>query len=240
MAPRRGTPLWITLGCGCVLLVALVIGAAVTVGYLGVSEFRDYLSDLKDPASRSAKAAEMLGASRLPEGYVGQLYFRIPWVFDLVVLSDGEPVAIAGEDDVDLDAAAVGEHLFLYVELRSKESDEDIDRMLRGERTAEGVQADIGLELDPDEELGGGAFELPPQSLRWVAHRGEMELDQDDFDGIYSRVIIDCPADDKTRVAVWFRRDPETPAAAPADATGSPADEAALRRFMGHFNVCAD
>ncbi len=247
MARKRGTPLWLTLGCGCVLLVAILIGAVVVAGYFGVSEFKDYLSDLKDPASRSAKAAEILGASRLPEGYVGQLFVRIPWFFDMVVLTDGEPMAIAEEDDVDLDAAAIGEHLFLYVELRSKRmDDEEIDRMLRGERTSDGVQADVGIELDPDEELARGAFELEPQSLRWVAHRGEIELD-DDLPGIYSRMIIDCPADDRTRVAVWFQRQPEEPGEATADLAGSPAglagtpaDEAALRRLMGHFNVCAD
>ena len=240
MARKQSTPLWITLGCGCALLVALVIAAVVAAGYFGVSAFKGYLSDLKDPASRTARAAEILGASRLPEGYVGQLFVRIPWVFDMVILTDGEPMTIVEEGDADLDAAAVGEHLFLYVKLRSKRmDDEEIDRMLRGERTSDGVRADVGIELDPDEELSRGAFELPPQSLRWVAHRGEIELD-DDLPGIFSRVIIDCPSDELTRVAVWFRRDPEEPAAAPSDLAGSPADEAALAELMGHFNVCAD
>lgn len=239
MAQKRGTPLWITLGCGCVLLVTLVIGAVVAAGYFGVSAFKGYLSDLKDPASRSLKAAEILGTSRLPEGYVGQLFLRIPWVFDMVILTDGEPMEIAEEDDVDLDAATIGEHLFLYVKLRSKRMDEEeIDQMLRGERTSDGVRADVGIELDPEEELGRGAFDLEAQSLRWVAHRGEIELD-DDLPGIFSRVIIDCPADELTRVAVWFQRQAEDAGDTP-DLVGTPADESALKELMGHFNVCVD
>jgi len=240
MAQKQSTQWWITGGCGCCLLLALLIGAVVAAGFFGVSSFKDYLTDLKDPVSRSARTAEILGASRLPEGYVGQVFFSIPWVFDVVILSDGEPMAIAEEDDVNLDAAAVGEHVFIYFKLRSKDmDDEDVDHMLRGEHTSGGTRVDVGIELDPEEEIGRGAFELEPQRLRWVAHRGEIELD-DDLAGIYSRVIIDCPTDELTRVAVWFQRDPEEPSEAAADLAGSPADEAALRTFMGHFNVCVD
>lgn len=248
MAQKRGNQLWITCGCGCLVVVALAIGGMIAAGYLGVSGFESYLTDLKDPAARTARAAEILGASRLPEGYVGQLFVSIPWFFDLVILSDGEPMVIADEADADLDAATVGDNLFLYFKIRSDEADdEDIDRMLRGERTSDGVQADIGIELDPDEELGRGAFELEPQSLRWVAHRGEIELAHEDLQGIYSRVIIDCPRDARTRVAVWFRRDAEEAAAAAAGLAGSaaglagtPDDEVALKELMGHFNLCVE
>ncbi len=105
--------------------------------------------------------------------------------------------------------------------------------MLRGERTSDGVQADVGLELDPGEELGRGAFEPAPQSLRWIAHRGEVELDHEDMQGVYCRVIVGCPDDELTRVAVWFQREPGGPA-------GGPADEAALKELMGHFNLCVE
>ena len=83
-ARQRGTPLWITFGCGCVFLVALAIAAVVAAGYFGVSAFKGYVEDMMDPASRGVKAGEILGASRLPEGYSAQLFLRVPWLLGLV------------------------------------------------------------------------------------------------------------------------------------------------------------
>ena len=238
-ARQRGTPLWITLGCGCVLLVALAIGAAVVAGYLGVSAFKGYIEDMKDPAARGVKAGEILGASRLPEGYTAQLFLRVPWLVDMVVLSDGEPMVVQGEG-FDLESEAVGEHLFVYFKLRKKRMDEEeVERMLRGDSTSDGVKVDIDIQVESDEELARGSFALEPQRLAWVAHRGELDIDHDALEGIYSQVIIDCPGDDLTRVAIWFQRDDEDREGT-ADLAGSPADEAALRGLMGHFNVCVD
>ncbi len=242
MAGKQGTPLWITLGCGCLLLVGLVIGAVVAAGFFGVSAFKGYVDDMKDPAVRAAKAGEILGTSSLPDGYSAQLFLRIPWVFDMVVLTDGEPMPVEEGDDFDLTPGTVGEHLFLYFKLRRKKLDEEeIERMLRGEPTSDGIRADVGLEFEPEEELARGAFEIEPQRLAYVAHRGELDFEERDLPGIFSQVVIDCPGDDLTRVAVWFRRDPEDLAPGEvSDPAGSPADEAALRAMMAHFNVCVD
>ena len=237
MANRRGTPIWVTCGCGCLGLAALAVGGMVAAGFFGASAFKGYVEDMKDPIARSAKASEILGAEQLPEGYVAQLYFQIPWLLDVVVLSDGEPMEVV-DDEFELETETLGEHTFVYFFLRQRGIDHDeLERMLRGDSHGEGNRVNMDFEFDSDRELARGSFEVGDQKLSYVSHRGELELDDGDIEGVYSQVLIECPNDDLTRVAVWFQRDDDGEASGAAE-DDSPTDEAALRRFMVHFDVC--
>ncbi len=240
MAKPRGTPPWVTVGCGCCLLVLLAIGGLVAAGFFGVSAVKGYVETMKDPAARATRAAEILGSGELPEGYTAHIFLHIPWLIDMVVASDSEPVVFEG-DDFELESDAIGQHLFVYLLLpRSGSMDhDDFERMLRGESQSEGVNTDIDIDIESDQELSRGSFELGDQKLSYVGHRGELDLDDGDVEGIYSQVLIDCAGDDLTRAAVWFQRGGER--IAPDDLTetdGTPADEETLRRFMDHFKVC--
>ncbi len=241
MARRRGTPLWATIGCGCGLFVLMAIGAVVAAGFFGASAFKGYVDDMKDPNARTARAGEILGADRLPEGYTAHLFLHIPWLFDMVVLSDSEPVVIE-DDDFEFESDAIGQHLFVYLSMRGDGMDHDeFERMLRGESHSGGVQTDIDLEIESDQELARGSFELGDQQLSYVGHHGELDLDDGDVDGIYSQVLIDCLGDDLTRAAVWFERGGERIAESDGfEIAGTPADEGTLRQFMDHFSVCDD
>ena len=84
---KKHPPLWLTCGCGCLILCGLAVGALIGAGYVGTSAVKDYVESMKDPAARAAKASEILGAGQLPEGYAAQFYLRIPWVLDMVVLT---------------------------------------------------------------------------------------------------------------------------------------------------------
>ncbi len=241
MAQQSTAPKWILgCGCGCALFAGLVIASIVGAGIFGTSLFKDYVEDMRDPASRTAKATEILGASELPDGYSAHLYFKIPWVFDLVILSDGEPTVLDG-DGFELAAENVGENLFVFFALRKGRMDEEeIDEMLAGRRKSnEGVNVDVGIEVDSSERLGEGEFEIASQRISYVANRGSVSLDGDRIPGIYSRILIDCPGDNLTRTGVFFKRDPEDlEGKRPLEIPGSPADEDTLREFLGHFNVC--
>ena len=244
MAKRQGTPLWVTVGCGCGLLVLMLIGAIVATGFFSVTAFRGYVEDMKDPIARAEKAGEILGAEALPEGYTAHVFLRIPWLVDIVLLSDSEPVVIEDEN-FELESDAIGRHLFAYFSLPRSDMDHaELERMLRGESDADGVQTDIDLEVESAEELARGSFELGDQRLSYVSHRGELDLDGGAVEGIYSQVLIDCPGDERTRAAVWFQRSGQggesEPDAAGTTGAGTPADEEALRRFMDHFELCRD
>ena len=243
MAQQSNAPKWILgCGCSCALVAGLVIASIVGAGIFGTSLFKDYIEDMKDPASRAAKATEILGASQLPDGYTTHLYFKLPWVFDIVILSDGKPAEIS-EDGFELKAENFGEHLFIFFVLRQgRMSEDEIDDMLAGRNQGDdGVNVDVGVEVDSTEVLGKGDFDIASQRISYVAHRGRVSLDRERIPGIYSRILIDCPSDSLTRAAVFFARDPETSEGSRTlEIPGSPADEAALREFMEHFNVCSD
>lgn len=233
---RQGTSPWVSVGCGCCLLVLLIIGAIMAAGMFGAAAFKGYIDDMKDPTARGVKAAEILGVDELPEGYTAHVYLRVPWLFEMVVASDSEPVEFE-DDDFELESDAVGRHLLVFFSIPQSDMDhDDLEDMLRGKRTSEGVKTDIDLEFEVDEELSRGSFELGDQELSYVGYRGELELDDGDVEGIYSQVLVDCPRSDRTRAFIWFQR-------ADSDAEsnghdGTPADEETLRRFMSHFDVC--
>ncbi len=239
MAKRPGTPPWVGIGCGCCLLVLLIIGAIVAAGMFGASAFKGYIDDMKDPTARAAAAAEMLGVEELPEGYTAHIFLRIPWLFELVVASDSEPVVFE-DDDFELESEAVGQHLLVYFSLPESDMDhDDLEDMLRGESHSDGVNTDIDLEFEADQELSRGSFELGEQKLSYVGYRGELELDDGDVEGIYSQVLIDCPGDDRARAIVWFQRGGERIAESDGfETAGTPADEDTLRRFIEPFDVC--
>ena len=58
-------------------------------------------------------------------------------------------------------------------------------------------------------------------------------------EGITALVLIDCPNDRRSRMAIWFAPDPSPGSAIDElDLTGTPADEAELGRFMSPFSFC--
>lgn len=242
MNAKRQTSPWIYIGCGCAVLIGLIAVAMVGAGYLGFAKFKGYIEEMEDPAAREARARDILGAETLPAGYQAEMFFGIPLLLDLVVLSGGEAVfeAIPGHESV-LDDEGV-RRIFFYLRLRRwNEERAELERFFDGttDRLDRIGNADSGFRLRSRETIGRGAFELPPQQLRYVAQRGELRTQDEDNEGIYAALLIDCPGDNEMRFALWFLPEDEPPAeATPAALAGTPADEDALRAFMGHFQLC--
>lgn len=230
--------LWIGLGCGgCLLLVVLTIGAVVGAGWLGVNRFQGYVEDMEDPERRSQRVAEKLGAESLPEGYHGLFFFSIPFVLEIVAATDDEQLATRGGD---FEASEIrGDNRFVFIRFRF-EPDGDVRAELGGvsydsKDGSTHIQTDE-LDLESEETLGEGEFELGEQLLRYRAHRGTLEGDP----GIYASVAIDCPGEKNRRAALWFSSLSEAQLAGeePVEIDGTPADRQALEAFFGHFDVC--
>lgn len=233
----KTTSPWIYIGCGCGGLALVLLFLVVGAGMFGASLFKGYVEDLEDPARRNGRILTMLGAESLPEGYHGQMFFSIPWVLDMAILSDGEPADL--KEDQNLDLGELGEHAFLYLAIRDMgDARSDTEALWRGED----VDTQVDLDFRSRRELGRGEFEVPPQSIRWVAHAGEFKGDHGrEVEGIYTVLLIDCPERDELvrRAYFWSRRDLETIVEGDQpDLTGSPADPEHLHGFLGHFDFC--
>ena len=80
--------------------------------------------------------------------------------------------------------------------------------------------------------LGRGAVEVLPARIEYLVDRGRMELGGTEREELLARLLIRCPARDRLRVALWF--EPPGNGGAPR----GPADPEAIRRFLGHFDLC--
>lgn len=250
MAADRGTSPWVYIGCGCAGCLGLCVLMVAAAAFFGVSVFQGFVEDMEDPAARSERAREILGTEELPDDYHARLFVRVPWVLDVVILTDGPQDEAAGDLDefAPLDAEHLGVHAFIYLAARRGVVDGDIESIFEGRRRGGRSRVDLDAHFESRRELSRGSFEIAGGEASYVAHQGEIEIeDHQRIEGVYSLMRIDCPDDRKDRLAVWFERtaegapggEDEAPAIAGAAAVGSPADEEALRDFMGHFDLCA-
>ena len=75
--------------------------------------------------------------------------------------------------------------------------------------------------------------------MLYIAQRGRLDAHHGRAEGLSALMLVDCPLDERMRIAVWFTPDPDPEAAAGSPGlSGSPADEDALRSFMEHFDLC--
>jgi len=230
----------LTWGCGCLALVGVVVLVMVALGFFGFAQLGDYVENMKDPEVREQRAKELLGTEVLPEGYHAHFYLEVPFLAEVVALGDRVPVPIEG-DEIEFDGKDLGRHIFFYFSMRDLEGKREEARLyFQGESDSRSFLKDIDIDVRPSDEIGRGYFELSPQTLHWIAYRGEFGDDFEDRQpGVYSMVLIECPDGSRLRMAMWFEEwadalDPSVE----LDPVGTPADEAALQDFMGHFQVC--
>lgn len=249
MAANTKTPPWVWVGLGC--LGAVVLAAAVIVG-LGVAGWRwarGFEEQMNDPEAREARVLEVLGAERVPDGYHAVAAMEVPFLMEMAMLSD-EPVAVESEDggEIDLEAEDLGERGLVYFEMPSWGGAwQDLDDFLEG-RTDEAEFIRRGsVDLHRGEVLARGEITLPgAERARFGAQRGAVG---GGGEGLVSTVSIECPGDDRLRLAIWFGPRPDRPPAAGAEAgpealagagrvAGTVADPEEMTAFLGQFRFC--
>ncbi len=237
MAHQKSSP-WLGIGCGCCALGCLGLLLAGSAGLYGFSFLEDYFTGLADPQTREQRALEMLGTDTLPPGYTVQTFFGIPGLFDAVLLNDSAATLDSTEGDL---APAMGEHVFTFVSIWNP-GEESIDPF---DKDPEGnVQFDVGVQIEPWEDLGSGGWEIPGGKLAYSSHKGEIRAPDGEWvRGIYSKTRIDCQQGNRARAALWFYQTPIDRTGPEADPetiprTENPADETALRTFLSNFSLC--
>lgn len=243
MAPAAQRPPTTWLGCGCASAVAaaMALVAAASVATWRAERRFERMRD--DPEARRAGVVAVLPHATPPPGYrpVGAL--TMPFgMLSMAVFADAVPGG--GREHA--------QRVFFFVDQPDWMGRERAMReVLAG--TAEGAggiqQAEV--EFSPREELGRGEVEAGGARVLYYARRGKLSIDdsrfglaeegspQHEFDGIATMLLFDCTGDRRLLLGLWLAPDPAPEAPAErADFAGTPADPAALRGFLGHFELC--
>ena len=221
----EGKSAWAYVGTGCVML-ALIAAVLVAGGSLWLyRNARNFERSMTDPVTRAARVREVLGTEDLPEGYHEVMAFRIPFLVQAAILYGGD-----------------GESGLIYVQALDNDQDRRALRdYFEGKTSDPAVLAENQIKVEIDEIIGRGVVPGDGATLLYLAQRGKIEVEGFHGEGVTSLVLVECPDDERNRVAIWFAPDP-TPdlPVAETDFSGTPADPEALAAFMGHFRFCRD
>lgn len=236
MAEKTKSAPWVWIGCGCaasLLAVGVVLGG---LGYLGFRQVKKLEADMQNPEIRAERAREVLGTDRLPEGYHPVIAMSIPFLMDMAILSD-----IEAESDLD-NHPGFDQRGFIYMQiLRGGRQQKELEEFFEGTRDDAEALRNSSIRFRRGELIKRGEVALADMSVRFAAQRAEVDFADggDSGSSIATVLLIDCPQDERMRMGIWFEPDPQPErATAELDLRGTPADEAALKEFIGHFRLC--
>ena len=255
---KSKTPVWAWIGCGCLLCIFLFFAVIGGIGLAGVSFVKGMVEDMADPASRTASVLELLGAEALPEGYVVRAVLKIPFIMQVAILSDGEPLpAVEGEDfeekaqqleNLVLRSDQLGDNTIIYLKLRDRKEDLHVEDLLSG-RAHGNANVDLGVRFESVEEVSEGKATVGAQPLTWRAFEGAMEVVGGEEFGVFAAVQVAC-AGGEIHDVLWFQKSGPIEEKVPDDGSvpdvnaavarlaGTPADPEALRGLFEHFSLC--
>ena len=232
---RKVSP-WVYVAIGCaipVLLIAVLLGAAMFWGFRVAHDIKD-----ATPEDRAVKAKQVLGCGEIPQGYYAMMTFSIPFVMEMVMLSDRAP------DFKDPKSKPFDERGFIYVKSIQGRNGRDLQDVIDGKRDPSEVFRQGNIQLGDLRPIGRGEFKSGDMAVHWSANRGAVTAQGHPLAGLVTLFYVDCPGDEKGRIAVWFGPDPTATSAEAAEPTsfagleGTPADEAAIRAFVSPFSLC--
>jgi hypothetical protein len=229
-ATRKTSPwVYVAAGCGGALLLALL--GLVGVGVLGYRKAKQIEAELKDPVARTAHVREVLGGE-IPPGYYAVLSVSVPFVMDMALLGDHPPDPKGGRQHL--------EKGFVYVKsLAMGQQQDELKRYFEGKTDDAEVLRKANIHVDVDATIKRGTIDIPGQTTMYLAQRGGLAMHETSTHGLTTLVLIDCPQDSRQRLGIWFAPDPSPgEPVEKVDWTGSIADEAVVRDFIGHFRLC--
>ena len=225
MTKKQSSCLAWGLGCGGLLLVA-----AVVVGVFFYRQAQNFKEGIENP---EAKTKDLLNTETLPEGYYANMAFSVPFLMDMVIIST---------QDKSLDESKkLGQEGFMFFKFSfGGKDDQELRDYFEGRSDDVSVLRKNNINIDTQEIINRGVFNLDGQDFLYLMQRGEVNMHGGATDeGLVSLVLIDCPEDRKPRMGIWYGPDPNPDIPAKdLGLAGTVCDEDELKRFLGHFRFC--
>jgi len=231
-APKKKTSPWVYVAIGCGGIVVLALLAIGGIAVFAYRKGKQMEAEMKDPVARAAKVREVLGGD-MPPGYHPVFSMSIPLVMDMAMLGD-QPPDEKGQPNKRMDGG------FMYISSIAMGSQQDeLKRYFEGTLDDPEALRRANIHVDSQETIRRGSIDIPGQQTLYLAQRGTFAMNQTSSQGLTSLILVDCPQDGRQRLGIWFGPDPAPDKAVESvDWSGSVADEAAMRAFMGHFQLC--
>jgi hypothetical protein len=238
--------IWTCLGIGCLVLIVVTVVVVVGGGYLVYRNAKQFADEMQDPEARSERTLKALGAGSLPEGYHAIGSFKIPFIFEMAIISDEMPEDMQEQEAGAAEPTPTGDEdpakMFIYIEVMSiGDKQQELRDFFEGKRKSTDMMENVDVDFERGDVIDRGSVEDPEQPFLWVASRGDvtMEGHQGAYPAIITMTLIECTADDRMRMGIWFVPDPQSGVAlAEADYAGTAADGAVIDDFLGHFSLC--
>lgn len=221
---------------GCSALAVIVVAV---VGFFLYRQAKTFQENLTNP---EPKTLQMLGITAMPEGYHANFAMKIPFLMEMIVMST-EPGTY--EDKENQSGEPFGKKGFFYITfLRLKKDSTDLQDFFEGKTDRTDVLKDNGVNIDVDEMLQRGTFQLNDSNFFYMVQRGSFQAGQGRADGLSTMMLIQCPDDKKMRMAVWYGPDEANtegvdPSEMQATLEGTVGDLDEVKSFVGQFNFCA-
>jgi hypothetical protein len=235
----RGTSPWVWIGCSCAAIVILAMAGIAGMTWTVYKSARRMEEASKDPETAATQVREVLPYDELPAGYHPVGTFSIPFLMDMVILGDRKPAGGgSGPDPGD----SIEKRGLLYMSIRNTRGNKsEMRRYLRGEAPEPGKDSRwrSNVSFDAQDLIRRGTVRVNGREILYAAHRGEIDQEGRDIEGLVTLFMPECLGDDQLRFGLWFGPDPD-PAkpVSEVDFTGTTADPEMLRQFAGHFRFC--
>jgi hypothetical protein len=234
---RQQTSPWVYIGCGCGLIVILIVAGVAALTFFGYRKGKEFEESFKDPQKRAAKTREILPYDQLPAGYYPLGGLSIPMVMEMAMFSDHEPAPGEGKDG----ARDFKERGFIYMNFRNwKGKKGELRDYLEGKGKKPDWMNRSDTDLEDRDILGRGHLQVNGQDMLYVATRNDEEhAGGRHRNGLVTFLTLDCPGDNRQRLGLLFGPDPGP--GEPADTlklAGTNADPHVIQEFVDHFRFC--